>query len=83
MEALDAERARIGREIRMGPAQVLATVWAKSAISSASWSATRRPRSPASSRCAAVLRPGLANIRELVSELRPPSPSTSEGSRMP
>lgn len=72
LEALDAERARIGREIHDGPAQVLSN-----AIFEVDDIERLVERDPAAALVAlrqlrAMLRREMANIREFISELRPP-----------
>jgi two-component system sensor histidine kinase DegS len=72
LEALDAERARIGREIHDGPAQVLAN-----AIFEVDDIERMMGRDPAGAigglkQLRAMLRRELANVREFISELRPP-----------
>jgi two-component system sensor histidine kinase DegS len=73
LEALDAERARIGREIHDGPAQVLTN-----AIFEIDDIERLVERSPADAlaglkRLRATLRRELANVREFIYELRPPT----------
>jgi len=73
LEALDAERARIGREIHDGPAQALTN-----AIFEVDDIERLLERDPAGAgvglrRLRALLRRELANVREFISELRPPT----------
>ena len=73
LEALDAERARIGREIHDGPAQVLAN-----AIFEVDDIERLVERDPAGAvaglkQLRGMLRRELANVREFISELRPPT----------
>jgi two-component system sensor histidine kinase DegS len=73
LDALDAERARIGREIHDGPAQALAN-----AIFEVDDIERLVERDPAGAldglrRLRALLRRELANVREFISELRPPA----------
>jgi two-component system sensor histidine kinase DegS len=71
-EAVDAERARIGREIHDGPAQALAN-----AVFLVDDIERQVERSPSDAidglrRLRSLLRREIANIREFISELRPP-----------
>ena len=73
LEALDAERARIGREIHDGPAQALTN-----AIFEVDDIERLVERDPAGAmdglrHLRALLRRELANVREFISELRPPA----------
>jgi two-component system, NarL family, sensor histidine kinase DegS len=73
LEALDAERARIGREIHDGPAQVLTN-----ALFEVDDIERLVERDPAAAlvglrQLRAMLRRELANVREFISELRPPT----------
>jgi two-component system sensor histidine kinase DegS len=73
LEALDAERARIGREIHDGPAQALTN-----AIFEVDDIERMVERDPAGAlaglrQLRALLRRELANVREFISELRPPA----------
>jgi two-component system sensor histidine kinase DegS len=73
LEALDAERARIGREIHDGPAQALTN-----AIFEVDDIERLIERDPAGAmdglrKLRALLRRELANVREFISELRPPT----------
>ena len=73
LEALDAERARIGREIHDGPAQALTN-----AIFEVDDIERLVERDPAGAmvglrQLRALLRRELANVREFISELRPPT----------
>jgi len=73
LDALDAERARIGREIHDGPAQALSN-----AIFEVDDIQRLVERDPAGAMVAlrqlrALLRRELANVREFISELRPPT----------
>ena len=73
LEALDAERARIGREIHDGPAQALTN-----AIFEVDDIERLIERDPGSAlaglkQLRAMLRRELANVREFISELRPPT----------
>jgi two-component system, NarL family, sensor histidine kinase DegS len=73
LEALDAERARIGREIHDGPAQALTN-----AIFEVDDIERMVERDPAGAmdglrKLRALLRRELANVREFISELRPPT----------
>ena len=73
LDALDAERARIGREIHHGPAQALTN-----AIFEVDDIERMVERDPAGAmdgirRLRALLRRELANVREFISELRPPT----------
>ena len=73
LEALDAERARIGREIHDGPAQALTN-----AIFEVDDIERMVERDPAGAmdglrQLRALLRRELANVREFISELRPPT----------
>jgi two-component system sensor histidine kinase DegS len=72
IEALDAERARIGREIHDGPAQALANAIflvddIERQVESAPGDAIDGLR-----RLRSLLRREIANIRDFISELRPP-----------
>jgi signal transduction histidine kinase len=72
IEALDAERARIGREIHDGPAQALANAVflvddIERQVESAPGDAIDGLR-----RLRSLLRREIANIRDFISELRPP-----------
>jgi two-component system sensor histidine kinase DegS len=73
LEALDAERARLGREIHDGPAQALTN-----AIFEVDDIERLIERDPAGAveglrKLRALLRRELANVREFISELRPPA----------
>jgi two-component system sensor histidine kinase DegS len=73
LDALDAERARIGREIHDGPAQALTN-----AIFEVDDIERLVERDPAGAldglrRLRALLRRELASVREFISELRPPA----------
>jgi two-component system, NarL family, sensor histidine kinase DegS len=73
LEALDAERARIGREIHDGPAQALTN-----AIFEVDDIERLVERDPAAAMAGlrnlrALLRREMANVREFISELRPPT----------
>jgi len=73
LEALDAERARIGREIHDGPAQALTN-----AIFEVDDIERLLERDPGAAivglrQLRALLRRELANVREFISELRPPT----------
>jgi two-component system sensor histidine kinase DegS len=73
LEALDAERARIGREIHDGPAQALTN-----AIFEVDDIERLVERDPAGAvdglrKLRALLRRELASVREFISELRPPT----------
>ena len=73
LEALDAERARIGREIHDGPAQALTN-----AIFEVDDIERLVERDPGAAmvglrQLRALLRRELANVREFISELRPPT----------
>jgi two-component system sensor histidine kinase DegS len=72
LEALDAERARIGREIHDGPAQVLANAIFE--VDDIERLVERDPEGALEGlkHLRAMLRRELANIREFISELRPP-----------
>jgi two-component system sensor histidine kinase DegS len=71
-EALDAERARIGREIHDGPAQALAN--AIFLVDDIEQQVERAPSDAIDGlrRLRSLLRREIANIREFISELRPP-----------
>jgi two-component system, NarL family, sensor histidine kinase DegS len=72
IEALDAERARIGREIHDGPAQALAN--AIFLVDDIERQVESAPRDAIDSlrRLRSLLRREIANIRDFISELRPP-----------
>jgi two-component system sensor histidine kinase DegS len=72
IEALDAERARIGREIHDGPAQALAN--AIFLVDDIERQVESEPREAIDGlrRLRSLLRREIANIREFISELRPP-----------
>ena len=73
IEALDAERARIGREIHDGPAQALANAIFE--VDDIERSLTTDPADALQGlrHLRALLRRELTNVREFISELRPPS----------
>jgi two-component system, NarL family, sensor histidine kinase DegS len=73
IEALDAERARIGREIHDGPAQALANAIFE--VDDIERSLTTDPADALQGlrHLRALLRRELSNVREFISELRPPS----------
>ena len=72
IEALDAERARIGREIHDGPAQALAN--AVFLVDDIERQVESAPKDAIDGlrRLRSLLRREIANIREFISELRPP-----------
>jgi two-component system, NarL family, sensor histidine kinase DegS len=72
IEALDAERARIGREIHDGPAQALAN--AIFLVDDIERQVDSSPRDAIDGlrRLRSLLRREIANIRDFISELRPP-----------
>ena len=72
IEALDAERARIGREIHDGPAQALAN--AIFLVDDIERQVEGAPRDAIDGlrRLRSLLRREIADIREFISELRPP-----------
>lgn len=72
IEALDAERARIGREIHDGPAQALAN--AVFLVDDIERHVESDPREAVDAlrKLRSLLRREIANIREFISELRPP-----------
>jgi two-component system, NarL family, sensor histidine kinase DegS len=72
IEALDAERARIGREIHDGPAQALAN--AIFLVDDIERQVEGEPRDAIDGlrRLRSLLRREIASIREFISELRPP-----------
>ena len=72
IEALDAERARIGRDIHDGPAQALAN--AIFLVDDIERQVESEPREAIDGlrRLRSLLRREIANIRDFISELRPP-----------
>lgn len=72
IEALDAERARIGREIHDGPAQALAN--AVFLVDDIERQVTAEPADAIDGlrKLRSLLRREIANIRDFISELRPP-----------
>jgi len=72
VEALDAERARIGREIHDGPAQALAN--AVFLVDDIERQVESAPKDAIDGlrRLRSLLRREISNIREFISELRPP-----------
>jgi two-component system sensor histidine kinase DegS len=77
LEALDAERARIGREIHDGPAQVLSNAIFE--VDDIERLVERNPEAALVSlrQLRAMLRREMANLREFISELRPPTVDAS------
>lgn len=73
IEALDAERARIGREIHDGPAQALANAIFEVDDIERSLATDPADALQGLRHLRALLRRELTNVREFISELRPPS----------